>query len=206
MKLDSASYIWALRHLSEEGDSDLFPAPFEIQVFDYCWPDIQAALSKLDVEQYQWSDGRRFVIPKEALAFRNATQLDPFDSLVLAALIYEFGSAIESHRIPAGEAIVFSRRFDPKVDGRIYGDSSNWDAFWSASLKRSSLPGVEYVAVADREFEKLGMRRLKLLPHRKGDLKGAPLDNANAGPVIGLVEAPNGATDHALVPGPVIFV
>ncbi len=149
MKLNSASYTWALRHLSEEGDSDLFPAPFEIQVFDYCWPDLLAALTKLDVEQYQWSDGRRFVIPKEALAFRNATQLDPFDSLVLAALVYEFGSAIESHRIPAGEGIVFSCRFDPRVDGRLYGDSSNWDAFWSASLKHSSLSGVEYVAVAD---------------------------------------------------------
>ena len=149
MKLNSASYKWALRHLSEEGDSDLFPAPFEIQVFDYCWPDLQAALSKLDVEQYQWSDGRRFVIPKEALAFRNATQLDPFDSLVLAALVYEFGSAIESHRIPAGEGIVFSCRFDPRIDGRLYGDTSNWDAFWSASLKRSTSAGVEYVAVAD---------------------------------------------------------
>ena len=89
------------------------------------------------------------MIPKEALAFRNATQLDPFDSRVLAALVYEFGSAIESHRIPAGEGIVFSCRFDPRIDGRLYGNTSNWDAFWSASLKRSTSPGVEYVAVAD---------------------------------------------------------
>ena len=149
MKLKPESYEWALKHLTEEGDSDLFPAPFEIQVFNHCWPDLHASLNKLDVEQHQWSAGRRFVIPKEALAFRNATQLDPLDSLVLAATMREFGSAIESRRIPASDKRVFSCRFDPRADGRLYGDSSNWDAFWDASLKSSLLPGVEYVAVAD---------------------------------------------------------
>jgi hypothetical protein len=149
LKLNSASYEWALKHLSEEGDSDLFPVPFEIDVFNYCWKELLVALNKLDVEQHQWSAGRRFVIPKEALAFRNATQLDLYDSLILSAIIYEFGNAIESHRIPIRDDTVFSCRFDPKMDGRLYGDTSNWDAFWQTSLKQCGQPGIEFVAIAD---------------------------------------------------------
>jgi hypothetical protein len=138
-----------LRHLSEEGDSDLFPTPFEVGVFNYCWTDLRTALSKLEVEQHQWSAGRRFLIPKQELAFRHVTQLDPYDSLILAATIYEFGSAIESHRIPTAKEIVFSCRFNPEVDGRLYGDSSNWDAFWKTSLDHSEVPETKFVAIAD---------------------------------------------------------
>jgi hypothetical protein len=107
MKLQKDSYEWALRHLKEEGDSDLFPTPFEIETIEHCWPKVLAYLQQLEVEKHSWNPGRRFVIPKEPLAFRTATQLYPFDSIILAALVYEFGGAIDSHRLPAGYKQVF---------------------------------------------------------------------------------------------------
>ena len=149
MKLQRDSYEWALKHLVEEGDSDLFPAPFEIAVIKHCWSQMLPDLEKLDVENHNWNSGRRFVIPKEALAFRTATQLDPFDSLILTALIYEIGPAIETHRIPKKDDVVFSCRFEPTADGRLYGESSNWDAFWEASIRNASSKEIACVAIAD---------------------------------------------------------
>ena len=84
-RLQRKSYEWALRHLVEEGDSDLFPAPFEIEVIRHGWPKILSDRN-WEIETPPWNPGRRFVIPKEALAFRTATKLDPFDSVILAAL------------------------------------------------------------------------------------------------------------------------
>jgi hypothetical protein len=92
---------------------------------------------------------RRFVIPKEALAFRTATQLDPFDSVILAALMYEIGPAIEARRVLRQDDLVFSCRLEPTADGRFYGETSNWDAFWEASLKKAPSEDVAYVVIAD---------------------------------------------------------
>lgn len=149
MKLRRDSYEWALKHLIEEGDSDLFPAPFEIEVIKHCWARCLIDLETLSIEDHNWNPGRRFVIPKEALAFRTATQLDPFDSLILTALIYEIGPAIEAHRIPTKDDVVFSCRFEPTADGRLYGESSNWDAFWEASITKASSKEIACVVIAD---------------------------------------------------------
>ena len=146
MRLQQKSYEWALRHLVEEGDSDLFPAPFEIEVIRHCWPKILSDLATREIEAHTWNPGRRFVIPKEALAFRTATQLDPFDSVILAALMYEIGPAIEARRVLRQDDLVFSCRFELTADGRFYGETSNWDAFWEASLKKASSEDVAYVA------------------------------------------------------------
>jgi len=130
LKLSLASYDWALRHLIAEGDTDLFPSPFEISALRHSWPTIRKQLADTDVTNYAWRGGRRFVVPKKMLAFRVATQLDPLDSLILAALMYKYGPALEAHRIPISERRVFSHRLGRSGDGRLYADRPSWHDFW----------------------------------------------------------------------------
>lgn len=148
-RLSKASYDWALRHLLLEGDTDLLPPLPEIEAIKFSWREVGPILQVLDLENYQWGGERRFVVPKESLAFRSATQLDPLDSLVLAAVIKKFGDLIEGIRIPVEDRTVFSHRFSPTSDGRFFGETSGWHEFWKRSIDVASQAGVQSVVSAD---------------------------------------------------------
>lgn len=149
MRLPDAAYAWALRHLRAEGDSDLFPAPSEIDALRYSRKTVLADLARLDLRDYDWRGGRRFVVPKGVLAFRHGTQLHPLDSLILAALVKHFGGRLERYRVPRSEARVFSYRFSPTRDGRLYGDETHWHDFWEVSRERASADSCTHVLLAD---------------------------------------------------------
>ncbi|NQT24137.1 reverse transcriptase, partial [candidate division KSB1 bacterium] len=149
IRLPKSTYNWALKHLLKEGDTDLFPIPFEINAIKYNWDTILPLLAKLDLTNYIWDGGRRFVVPKEKTTFRSATQLHPLDSLILAALIKQHGNKIEKARIPKEDNCVFSYRFDPQPDGRFYGQTSNWHEFWKTSLDKANNKNIFWVVIAD---------------------------------------------------------
>lgn len=148
-RLPRAAYDWALKHLLLEGDTDLLPPLPEVDAMKFNWTALGPLFASLDLEQYRWKGERRFIIPKEGLAFRSATQLDPVDSLVLAAIVRKWGRRIEGIRIPVSEQRVFSHRFAPTPEGRFYGETSGWHEFWSHSIELASGPDVTHVLVAD---------------------------------------------------------
>jgi hypothetical protein len=147
MKLAKANYQWALKHIVLEGDTDLFPPPFEIDVLAFQRKAVIEALANIDIGSYAWRGGRRFVVPKGAMSFRTATQLDPIDNLVLVALIKKFGPMIEAARVDS--TVAFSYRFDPSSDGRIYGTESRWQSFWEACQRTMRRVRARFVAIAD---------------------------------------------------------
>jgi hypothetical protein len=57
MKLPKSAYNWALKHLINEGDTDLFPAPFEIDAIKQNWSKVLEDLARIDVENYHWHSG-----------------------------------------------------------------------------------------------------------------------------------------------------
>lgn len=130
MKLTENSYRWAIKHLFKESDTDLFPRPVELTVVNELKEELIAKLVDIDLGNYQWNAARRFVVPKDDVAYRIGTQLHIIDSIVLGAIIYEFGQAIEDRR--ADENIVFSYRFKPWGDGTLYGNKNPWNTFWRA--------------------------------------------------------------------------
>ncbi|MDY7024297.1 MAG: hypothetical protein SWJ54_23610 [Cyanobacteriota bacterium] len=65
---------------------------------------------------------RRFLVPKEEIAYRQATQLDPQDSIILSALMYQYGQGIENQRLPRTK--VFSYRFQPDVQLGLYASQN----------------------------------------------------------------------------------
>ena len=138
MKLSQESIEWAIVHLNKENDTDIFPKATEIEIIsekkDYCVEE----LLKMDVGQYQWHLSRRFLIPKDELSYRVITQLDPVDSVFLGAIIKEFGSLIESKRIPIAEKTVFGNRFEPTPDGFLYKSDGQWKQFWDAAKEKAA--------------------------------------------------------------------
>jgi hypothetical protein len=149
VKLNEDSLDWAKEHLKKEGDTDLFPKPFEIAAIEANWDTVRDSLLKEDIGSYKWGVARRVIVPKRIHAFRVATQLDPIDMLVLAALIHEYGSQIEKMRIPVGRDVVFSHRFAPDRDGSLYEKTINWNNFWGKSLEKAEAIPDGWVAMAD---------------------------------------------------------
>ncbi len=128
MKLNEVSYKWAIDHLFKESDTDLFPRPFELTIINDLKTELIKELVEIDLTNYAWHVARRFLIPKDDIAYRNATQLHPIDSIVLAAIIYQFGHLIEQKR--ASSDIVFSYRFAPLRNGSLYSNKNAWNKFW----------------------------------------------------------------------------
>src|SRR5215831_11243861 len=98
MKLSADSLRWALGSLIKHGDTDLFPKPVELDVLS---ADIEGAVSRLseiDLATHQPGAARRFIVPKADLSYRQATQLDPLDSVRLTALVWQFGEDVENRR------------------------------------------------------------------------------------------------------------
>ncbi|MGH9761993.1 MAG: RNA-directed DNA polymerase, partial [Blastocatellia bacterium] len=84
-----------------------------------------------DLPAFKPGSCRRFIVPKDEIAYRQATQLDPQDSIIFAALIYQYGQGIEDRRQSA--KIVFSYRFLPDSQRGLYEKSPGWNEFWKSA-------------------------------------------------------------------------
>jgi len=137
MKVDSDSLRWAINHLITLSDSDLFPRPIELDVVSKLGKDAITFLSNLDLTQVTPGPSRRFIIPKDNLSYRIATQLDPLYSIFLAAIIYKYGNLLEKKRRPKHEDQVFSYRFSPDNSGHFYDSDFSWNLFWNKCFEKS---------------------------------------------------------------------
>jgi hypothetical protein len=90
MLLKKASLQWALKHVLNEGDTDLFPQPFEFRVVKKYWPEVLAELRKVQIEAHTWQGPRRLVVPKSEFGFRPVCQLDPLDAILFAAVVRDW--------------------------------------------------------------------------------------------------------------------
>lgn len=150
MKLSEDSIAWAISHLYKESDNDLFPRQYELDIIEELKPHVISICKNIDIGNYKWNAARRFIIPKDDLSFRNATQLDIVDSILLGAIIYEFGSNIESKRIPSSQKTVFSYRFLPEQNGTLYGNKKAWESFWeSCKIEASTSSHVVVCDISD---------------------------------------------------------
>lgn len=138
MKLTQASVEWAIASLNRRSDTDLFPKPVELEALVAPSSGAVTKVAALDISQHQPTAPRRFIVPKDDLSYRAATQLDPLDSVILTALVYEYGSGIEQRRIDRSEETIFSYRFAPSPDGTLYNSGGSWNDFWLRCLNLSN--------------------------------------------------------------------
>lgn len=147
MKLNESSIKWAINHLFRYSDTDLFPKPAEFDIINSLGQEAIDLIKEIDVGNSEIGAARRFIVPKEELSYRTATQLDPLDNILLTAIVYEFGNLIEQKRIPASEKKVFSYRFDPTVDYALYNYDISWLQFWDECKIRAN--GNKYIVTLD---------------------------------------------------------
>jgi len=147
MKLSLNSLNWSVKHLYKESDTDLFPKPIEIDIMYKTRGSFLNALQNVDIGNYKWNASRRFIIPKDELSYRVATQLHPIDNMIFSAIIYEYGKLIEEKRLPISEKRIFSYRFSPDQDGTLYTRGSAWIDFWKKCLEECNK--CEYIIYTD---------------------------------------------------------
>jgi retron-type reverse transcriptase len=146
--LDKNSVEWAIDFVLAHSDGDLFPKVVEIESIRGEKQRLIDDLSGKDMNQLSIGASRRFIVPKDEISYRQATQLDPQDSIVLSAILHQFGAGVEARRKPADR--VFSYRFAPSADHGLYASQSGWNKFWSTVAKKaSSSPIIAYCDIAD---------------------------------------------------------
>ncbi len=127
--LDANSVEWAVDFVSEHSDGDLFPRVLEMRAINAQKAELVAEIAGKDLNQLPPGGSRRFIVPKDEISYRQATQLDPQDAIVLAAITHQFGEGIESRRQPIDT--VFSYRFNPTKEHGLYASQSGWNDFWA---------------------------------------------------------------------------
>lgn len=126
----------SLRHIVKYGDTDIFPFPVETRVF----ADRPNETVELLEETHQHFE-RLFTddeppVHQRALSasgytgFRWATQLDPLWNLYFTGLVTSIAEDIEAIRVPIGQEIVFSYRFEGASPGdRFFRKGIGWTQF-----------------------------------------------------------------------------
>ena len=148
MTLHGDSIRWAIEFTDRHSDGDIFPPIPEISAVSTQPEKLINALANRPLTDFQPQSCRRFIVPKDDLSYRQATQLHPQDSILLTAAIYQYGEGIERRRL--SKDTVFSYRFNPVADHGLYGSERLWNDFWITGARKSeSYPYVLYCDIAD---------------------------------------------------------
>lgn len=148
MTLKAASLEWAIDFVHAHSDGDLFPRILEIDAIAADKSAFASSIVGVDLSTLVPGSCRRFLVPKDEVSYRQATQLDPQDSIVLAALVYEYGAKIEAKRQP--NTRVFSYRFQPTLTDGLYSSKSAWNDFWTTAAKLAQKAShILYCDIAD---------------------------------------------------------
>lgn len=147
--LDDSSIRWAVDFIKNHYDGDLFPNIMEINAISNNLDQfVSLVAGKKDLSEFLPGGCRRFFVPKGERSFRQATQLDPQDSIILTSIIYQYGQNIEDRRLDRN--VVYSYRFSPDTNQGLYSMKNAWNDFWNAaSINSSKFEYVLYCDIAD---------------------------------------------------------
>ena len=148
MTLQTASIEWAIEFVAEHSDGDLFPKMPEAAAAVARKAEISGTIANRQLSDFSAGVCRRFIVPKDEVSYRQATQLDPQDSIILTATVFEYGAGIEQRRLPPDQ--VFSYRFNPTNPDGLYRSHSAWNNFWAKAAQKASVAGcILHCDIAD---------------------------------------------------------
>lgn len=148
MTISKDSIEWAIEFLVNHSDGDLFPRVLELDAIHEQKDDFIKLIENKPLNQFPPMPCRRFIVPKDELSYRQATQLHPQDSIVLSAIMHQFGQGVEDRRLD--KKTVYSYRFLPTQDHGLYEEKSAWNEFWSdAQEKSKQYEAILYCDIAD---------------------------------------------------------
>ncbi|MFZ3060766.1 MAG: reverse transcriptase domain-containing protein [Candidatus Methanoperedens sp.] len=133
--LTKDSIKWSIDFIHKHSDGDLFPKIIENNAIVKNIDRFISLTEGKDLSQFSPGACRRFIVPKDEISYRQATQLDPQDSILLTAIIYQYGQGIEDRRL--NKDIVFSYRFIPDAIHGLYSIQNSWNNFWEEAYRKS---------------------------------------------------------------------
>lgn len=132
---------WAFKHLTRYYDSDFYPKSFEFEAIACNWASVKGYIISLDLKKYTPKSPFISLAPKANGTYRIVHKLDPIDSLIYTALVYELHQIIEDYRIPASECIACSYRIKPDINGSFFDRNENG---WSQHKERIKQLSMKY--------------------------------------------------------------
>ena len=140
----------ALRNISKFGDTDVFPIPFERNVFFHKHAESKAIIQSIHGDLDTWL-ATQSTTSHECLAqvgytgFRWAAHIEPFWNAYYLSLVLGIAEKIEHARLP--EDKVFSYRFDwSDEESKIFKDST-WMDYRRKSIEHAK--NSQFVVIAD---------------------------------------------------------
>jgi hypothetical protein len=170
-QLNPVSLDWALTHVTRYGDTDIFPVPFEFEAISHSWLSLRPALEQLDLSSYVPTGGWRMLLPKPGGGFRVAVQLDPLDSILYAALVYEAAEPIERSRVEVSQRVACSYRVKIDAKGSFFTAEPGWKDFHQRSTELAN-SGYTHVLLADIAdfYNQVSLHRVESALHVAGVL------------------------------------
>lgn len=137
--LTDESIRWSIDFLIRHADGDIFPKLPEIAAIKENVDHFVSQIAGHTLTEFGPMPCRRFLVPKDEVSYRQATQLHPQDSIILTAIVYQYGAEIEKLR--QAYDIVFSNRFSPTDKDGLYFRRGGWNEFWSHAKARAAQVG-----------------------------------------------------------------
>ena len=182
--LQDTSLEWALLHVINYYDSDFFPRLFEFEAIKRDWLNIKPYLLSLDLDSYAPKNPVILLALKSNGTYRVVHQLDPIDSLIFTALLYENATIIESYRIPESRKIACSYRIKLDTNGSFF-DKANvaYLDFLEKSEELSKRDSVGVVLVCDIVdfYNQIYLHRVNNVLSEAGSKAGKVIESFLAG-------------------------
>ena len=188
---------FALDHVERHGDTDILPPAFEFQALRMSWKHARKYLADQDLDNWSLRPSRSCLSPKGYLGYRIATQLDPLDTLLLTALIYEVGSDIEKARVPSDRDTVFSHRFKPDDEGSLFSNEITYDTFRLRSLYLANNNQDGWVVLTD-----IADFYMRLYSHPLENTLNQAISRDHARVIFKLLKQLNQRVSHGIPVGP----
>ena len=129
MKIDTEYFLCAIEHITEYGDTDIFPYPFELKFLEDRKEEVANELGSLDLNQYHPMSLVEALVPKSKFGFRTAHQPFPIDTAIYTALVLRIFDAVEAGRDPKENNRAFSYRKIPGLNPSLFFEDRtyrNW--------------------------------------------------------------------------------
>ncbi len=171
----------AINNVYEEGLTDIFPRPFEVDLLDNVpfknsiYEEIKSAVSKaIEKETIENGNGLttlkvhplcHVLYPKkEAFDFRKCALIEPMDTLKYLVLTLLLGDVIEKSRINKTDNRIFSYRFSVQEEGKkLFDPKYNFKTFNEHANNRIKEDSVNILVKTDISnfYDRLNLHRLE---------------------------------------------
>ncbi len=167
---------FAKTHIQRFYDSDFYPKPEEFNAIWYSWEEVKQYLSNKNVVKLPSVPPKCMAWKKHRSGYRVVHQLNPVDTIIYTALVYQISESIEARRVPVDKNIACAYRIQLD-EGSFFSSGSGFDSFRTESVELAKdFPYVLTVDVNDY-YNQISHHRINnSIEHASPDDKGIAED------------------------------